>query len=106
MNSNSDLRGFVYILRFSHPLGSIRHRAQYYIGWTLDVEERLAEHRAGRGAKITAAAVERGYHLELVAVIPNMTRQDERRLKNMKSISRILSRLERGTLFSRNAKAA
>lgn len=89
--------GYVYILRFSHPLGNENHQAQHYIGWTLDIEERLEEHRAGRGAKITAAAVERGFRLELVAILSG-TRADERKLKARKSHRRIIERLERGTL--------
>lgn len=99
---SAQLHGYVYILRFSHPLGTERHQAQYYIGWTLDVEERLEEHRAGRGARITAAAVERGFRLELIATLPG-TRADERRLKARKSHRRIIERLERGTLRYREA---
>lgn len=89
----------LYILGFSHPLGNERHRAQYYLGFCEDyrLEERLEEHRAGRGAKITAAAVERGFRLELIAILPG-TRADERRLKARKSHRRIIERLERGTL--------
>jgi putative endonuclease len=37
---------FVYVLR-------AQGRALTYVGWTLDLEARLAAHNAGRGAKTT-----------------------------------------------------
>lgn len=102
---NRDRRvGYVYILEFTQPLGNERHQAKYYLGWAMDVEERLEEHEAGHGAAITRAAIERGFGLKLVAIIPGMTRNDERRLKNQKNTRRIVDRIERGTLFSKNAK--
>jgi predicted GIY-YIG superfamily endonuclease len=81
----------VYILEFSAALGSARHRAKTYIGYCEPgrLHARLAEHRAGQGAKITAAAVERGYTLNLVAVIEG-DRKLERRLKNFKNARRAI----------------
>lgn len=80
----------LYMLEFSGKLGGEKHSAQYYLGFVeSDVEARLAEHRAGRGAAITRAAVERGYELRLVGVIEG-TRADERRLKNRKNHKRLL----------------
>lgn len=55
--------GHVYILCFSAPLGNLDNRratAQHYVGWARDLEARIADHRAGRGARITRAAVARG----------------------------------------------
>lgn len=84
----------VYLLRFSKPIGSHRHKAQYYLGWTLDrkgaLELRLAWHRRGLGSKITAAAIAQGATLELVATWPGYTRQDERRLKQRKNHRKLL----------------
>jgi predicted GIY-YIG superfamily endonuclease len=93
----------LYILGFSHPMGNPnnpRGQAYCYLGscedWRLD--ERLQEHHAGRGAKITAAAVERGFRLELIAILPG-TREDERRLKTKyKNTRKLVERLARGTL--------
>lgn len=87
----------VYMLKFSEPIGSptkSHGTAQFYLGYCADgrVEERLAEHRAGRGAFITAAAVEKGLELHLILVIPGATRTDERKLKNWKSHKRVLNR--------------
>lgn len=60
--------GYLYILHFSAPLGNPtnpRALAQHYVGWTEDPAKRLADHLAGRGAKITAAAVEKGITFEM-----------------------------------------
>lgn len=89
--------GYVYILTFQ-ALGSERHSACTYIGWAKDVEARLAEHRAGVGAAITRAAVEKGYALEVFAVLPGLTRNDERALKNRKNARKIMEQLRKGTL--------
>jgi len=44
------MTAFVYILMAREPKG----RTITYVGWTLDLERRLAEHNgAGRGAKTT-----------------------------------------------------
>lgn len=96
-NQQQSTAGYIYILKFSSALGNENHRARYYLGWALDVDARLAEHKAGHGAKITAAAVGRGFELEIVATFPG-TRADERQLKSRKSHSRIVERLQRGTL--------
>ena len=53
---------FIYLLHFSAPVG----HAQHYLGSTVDVEYRLAEHRSGQGARLTQVAVQRGATLLLV----------------------------------------
>lgn len=69
----------VYLLHFSAPL---RGRFQHYIGQTeRDVEARVAEHRAGRGARITRQAVAAGIGLELARVWEGVPRSFERHLK-------------------------
>ena len=40
--------GVVYLVHFSEPYRHARH----YTGWTVDLDARLAEHRAGRGARL------------------------------------------------------
>ena len=71
--------GIVYLLHFARPLGG---RASHYLGLsTLDgLVERIAAHRHGRGAKITAAANREGIEYELVRTWPG-GRALERRLK-------------------------
>ena len=43
----------VYLLHFTKPLG----RAKHYIGWSPDIDKRVARHKTGKGAKFTASAV-------------------------------------------------
>jgi len=68
--------GMCYLLHFSRALGNLenaRAQAQHYLGWAEDtgdgrgLEQRIAEHMAGRGARITRAAVAQGIELTLVA---------------------------------------
>lgn len=69
----------VYLLHFSKPLKHARH----YCGYTkADVETRVADHRAGTGARLCAVAVAAGIELELVRVWPDGTRTFERSLKD------------------------
>lgn len=86
----------VYILEFSQALGSVKHSAQLYIGSCRDdlLEERISQHRAGIGAAITRAAVQRGYQLNVVALFPG-GRQEERQLKRQKNARRFVQRAQR-----------
>lgn len=82
----------VYIIKFSRPL---KH-ARYYVGYCADgrANERLEEHRAGRGAKICAAAVRAGITLSIVAVLPGY-RDEELRIKQRKSTPKYVEQLKR-----------
>jgi hypothetical protein len=73
-----------YLLCFSEPLGNERHRASHYLGYSPDrtLERRIAEHLAGRGARITRVAVERGITLTVTRVWPGEDRRAERRPKD------------------------
>ncbi len=44
--------GVVYLIHLSRPYRHARH----YLGWTQNLEQRLAEHRAGRGSPVGAHA--------------------------------------------------
>lgn len=76
--------GLVYLLHFARPLGSDHHQAQHYIGWALDLATRMADHRAGRGAAITRAALERNIPFDVVRTWPDRDRAFERALKRQK----------------------
>ncbi len=71
----------LYLLHFNPPLKHARH----YLGFVEDhrkLDDRLTQHRTGRGARITAVAIENGIELMLARVWKNGSRKMERRLKN------------------------
>jgi predicted GIY-YIG superfamily endonuclease len=81
----------VYLLHFSAPLGNLvnpRAMARHYLGWAIDLDARIKQHRAGQGAAITRAALERGISFDLVASWPGDYRF-EKRLKALKSSTRL-----------------
>lgn len=52
--------GTIYLLHFS---GRTNQGHQHYLGWSRDVERRIARHRAGAGANETRKAVAEGLKL-------------------------------------------
>lgn len=77
--------GTVYVLCFSRQLKHAKH----YIGFvSADLENRLQEHHAGRGARITRAAVAQGIVLRLAAKFEGVTRRTEVFLKNQGGATR------------------
>lgn len=73
----------VYLLHLSgrvHPARPARH----YLGSADDLGARLAEHAAGRGARMLAAAAARGLTWEVARTWPG-GRAEERRLKGWKN---------------------
>ncbi len=91
----------IYILQFAECL-SPAHTTQFYIGYARNrqqVDLRLAEHRAGRGARLTQVARERHIAFRLVCLLEG-DRAEERRLKRQKHTRRIVERARRGTLRS------
>lgn len=79
--------GTVYLIHFERPI-SPAHTCQHYCGYAEDWRARLAEHRAGRGARLTQVAVERGIAFEIVAVWDG-DRAYERRVKRLKALNRL-----------------
>jgi hypothetical protein len=78
------MKGYVYLLHLAEALGSERHQAGHYLGWCADDPyRRLIEHLAGRGAKMLAAANERGIDYWIVRTWPG-GRELERQLKRRK----------------------
>jgi hypothetical protein len=72
--------GIVYLLHFDR---SYRH-ARHYIGFTQNLDQRLADHRAGRGSPLIAAAIADGIDFQLAAMWEG-DRHDERRLHRQKN---------------------
>jgi predicted GIY-YIG superfamily endonuclease len=68
--------GTVYLLHFDQRLGRCRH----YLGYTTNLEQRLEDHRMGRGGKTTARFKAVGIGFKLAAQWAG-SRDDERRLK-------------------------
>lgn len=85
----------IYLLKFGVPLGSEKHKAQFYLGYCKSgtVPQRVERHRAGQGAAITRAAFARGIDIQLVGSIPG-NRKLERKLKNRKSHARLVGLFE------------
>ena len=50
----------VYLLHFSDLIAPGRHTAQHYLGFTEDLDRRIAEHDAGEGSRLCQVAKERG----------------------------------------------
>ena len=57
-----DAVGAIYLIHFSAPTTA---RRQHYLGWSADVNERFARHKAGCGAEETRKAVSQGIRLTL-----------------------------------------
>lgn len=77
---------WVYLLHFDRPV-SERHTCQHYIGSADAPYVRLEEHRAGRGARLTQVANERGIGYRIVRLWeaePGEGRKLERQLKRRK----------------------
>ena len=67
----------MYLLHFDQPYKHARH----YVGWTArNVKRRLAEHEAGRGARLLAVVREAGIGWQLARMWPG-SRARERQIK-------------------------
>jgi predicted GIY-YIG superfamily endonuclease len=77
------MTGTVYLLHFSQPYKHARH----YIGWAQNVKRRLAEHEAGRGARLLAVVKAAGITWELARMWPG-TRARERQIKRQGGAAR------------------
>lgn len=76
-----------YMLHFSRPI-SDKHTTKHYTGVALkSLAARLADHAAGRGARLTQVALDRGISWQVVATWEG-GRKDERRFKNRKNAPR------------------
>ena len=68
--------GMVYLLHFDQPYKHARH----YVGWATNVKRRLAEHQAGRGARLLAVVHAAGIGWQLARMWPG-SRARERQIK-------------------------
>lgn len=77
--------GLIYLLHFERSY----HHARHYLGYTDDLEARVAAHRAGRGSPLVAAAVRDGIDFCVAATWPG-DRHEERRLHRYRNSPRRL----------------
>jgi predicted GIY-YIG superfamily endonuclease len=75
--------GTVYLLHFNEPYKHARH----YVGWAQNVKRRLAEHQAGRGARLLAVVKAAGIGWQLARLWPG-SRARERQIKRQGGHSR------------------
>lgn len=69
----------VYLLHAERP--HPRYGWQHYIGWSRNLECRLAAHQRGDGARVTREWRRAGIAFEVVRVWPGASQADERRLQ-------------------------
>jgi predicted GIY-YIG superfamily endonuclease len=72
------LTGTAYLFHFAEKYA----HAQHYLGFAEVLENRLAEHFQGRGSRLTQVVTSAGIKIECVRTWENVTRSDERKLKN------------------------
>lgn len=76
----------VYLIHFH---SKVSDRAQHYLGITKNLPQRIAEHRAGRGARLLEVCKERGIDISVVRIWRNRYWPFERALKAKKHASRM-----------------
>lgn len=79
--------GTVYLIHFSEPYvgrtGQQKQTCQHYLGWAKNLDARIAEHRASRGARLIEVINEAGIEWNVVKTWSG-DRKLERKLKNRK----------------------
>lgn len=83
LTATSKYVGTVYLLHFDRPYKHARH----YIGWAKDLEERLAQHLSGHGARLLEVAKAAGITWTLARTWTG-TRNRERQIKRQGGASR------------------
>jgi len=76
--------GTVYLLHFDRPYKHARH----YLGWTVDLRTRMADHAAGRGSRLLAVVTAAGIGWQLARTWVG-DRARERQLKRQGGASRL-----------------
>jgi predicted GIY-YIG superfamily endonuclease len=81
----------VYLLHFDKPYKHARH----YLGSTSSLKKRIAEHRAGRGARLIQVITAAGIGFS-VARTWKGGRTEERRIKNWKNAPKLCPLCKKG----------
>jgi len=74
----------IYLLHFERPYRHARH----YLGYAVDVEMRIHDHRRGNGARLTQVITQAGIGMILVRTWDG-DRNDERKLKRHNNAPRM-----------------
>jgi len=77
----------IYLIHFDRPIGNLSNphgQAQHYLGYTDNLDERLARHHEGRGAAIMAAVTQQGIGWRVVRTWEG-DRATEKALKRRKN---------------------
>jgi predicted GIY-YIG superfamily endonuclease len=77
-------QGTIYLLCFSEPYKHARH----YLGFSTDLQSRLADHTNGTGARLLEVIKQAGLSFQLARTWQG-TRKTERSLKNRKATPRL-----------------
>ena len=79
----------VYLIHFSQPLGTEKHSAQHYCGYTEgSVTDRVQRHIRGNGSRICAAAARLNLTFYIVRIWRDGNRELERKIKGSHNLSR------------------
>lgn len=81
------MNGSVYSIHFERPISDVNH-CRHYLGWAKDLESRIAQHKAGTGARLCQVAIEQGINFDVVRTWQG-DRKLERKLKNLKNSPRL-----------------
>lgn len=84
VHGENEMIGYVYLLHFDAPYRHARH----YLGYTVNLDQRMAMHAAGRGARLLEVLKTNGIHWT-VAWVQVGDRTMERRLKNQHNTPRL-----------------
>lgn len=74
---------YVYILHFKRPI-SPNHTTQHYTGFAVDIDQRIREHRKGKGSRLCTVAKERQIPFVLAELLLG-ERSLERQIKRQKN---------------------
>lgn len=64
--------GYVYLLHFHTPLAGGAKSSSHYVGWSRHYAYRIAQHRAGAGARILQVCADRGIAFDVAIVISEL----------------------------------
>jgi predicted GIY-YIG superfamily endonuclease len=76
--------GTVYLIHFEKPYKHAKH----YLGWTTDLDKRIALHRRGQGSVLLSVVNGAGIGWDVVRTWEGADRNFERRVKNRGGLAR------------------